>query len=202
MTFSSQLIKLHACAEAFLWAKGKTLKRAWVTCPRGDWMLWLAVKTGIDPKLRVLAACDCARTALKYVKQGELRPLAAIETAERWASGDPAVTLAMVEDAAWAAWAVADAAARAARAAWAAADAGGAAEAAFAAGAAADAAAGAAADAAWADWAVADAAARAARAAADAAGATARTKSLKSCAELVRGRITASMVSAALKKAK
>ena len=36
----------------------------------------------------VLCACACARTALRHVPAGDLRPLRAIETAERWARGE------------------------------------------------------------------------------------------------------------------
>jgi hypothetical protein len=36
----------------------------------------------------VRAACDCARTALRYVPGGEDRPRLAIETAEAWCRGE------------------------------------------------------------------------------------------------------------------
>jgi hypothetical protein len=39
----------------------------------------------------VLAACDCAETALRYVPEGEHRPRLAIETARRWARGEATV---------------------------------------------------------------------------------------------------------------
>jgi hypothetical protein len=41
----------------------------------------VAHKPGVDRSLVVLAACDCARTALRYVPPGEDRPLLAIEAA-------------------------------------------------------------------------------------------------------------------------
>jgi hypothetical protein len=95
-------------------------------CERGDWLLWLAGKIGIDRKVLVLAACDCAERALKYVEKGEDRPRVAIATARKWANGDEGITIEDVRDAADAADAAADAAdanaaAYAARAAYAAA---------------------------------------------------------------------------------
>jgi hypothetical protein len=168
-TWIDKLEKVGACREALKWAKDyDSLEDAWQKCGRGDWMLWLAGKLSGNPdsksrKKVVLAACQCARLALKYVKPGELRPLKAIETAEAWANGNPEVSLQDVRKAA----AAADYAAAAAAADYAAA------AAAYAAAAAA---------AAYADAAY---AAAAYAAAADAAYA-ARIKTLKECADIVR----------------
>jgi hypothetical protein len=40
-SFRSKLIALGACEEALAWAGRKSLRCAWRTCDRGDWMLWL-----------------------------------------------------------------------------------------------------------------------------------------------------------------
>jgi hypothetical protein len=121
------LTNLGACTKAVKWAGSKTHKQAWNTCKRGDWLLWITSKLGVDRKRIVLAACACAAWAA-------------------WAAGDAAWAAAWAAwaagDAAWAAWAAGDAAG----AAWAAGDAAGAAaraagDAAWAADAAADAAA-------------------------------------------------------------
>ena len=129
--FNQLLIDLDACADARAWAKGKDLKTVWNTCDRGDWLLWLCGKMAgkkgwPTQKQVVLAACDCAETALKYVPEGYNRPKNAIRTARVWARGR--ATLAQVRDArhaatAYAAEAAARAAADAARAAADAADA-------------------------------------------------------------------------------
>ena len=109
------LQSLHACSEAVQWFADQPNRIvAWKTCPRGDWMLWLLGKLSGEPESNtrskvVLCACQCARLSLKHVK-GEGRPLAAIETAERWARGEDGVTLKMVHAAAYAAYAAADAA--------------------------------------------------------------------------------------------
>ena len=113
------LTKLGACPEAVKWAGRKTHKKAWGTCQRGDWLLWIAGKLNVDRKKLVLAACGCARTALKYVPEGEDRPRIAIETAEAWIKGE--ATIEQVRTAAYAAtnaaYAAAYAATNAARAA-------------------------------------------------------------------------------------
>ena len=100
-TFKTILIEFRACGEAKEWVGDKTLEEAWETCERTDWMLWLAAKAEVDRKTVVLAACAVARTALQYVKPGELRPLNAIETAEAWTRGE--TTLEEVRRAAYAA---------------------------------------------------------------------------------------------------
>lgn len=96
---------------------------AWAECPRGDWLLWLAARAGVDRKLVVRAACDCARTALHLVQPSEDRPRLAIEAAEDWCEGAASVEevrdAAAADRAAAAAHAAADAAdGEDARAAW------------------------------------------------------------------------------------
>jgi len=98
-----QLIKLKACSEAVEWVGKRSLAKVWRDCQRADWMLWYLHKTDCDRKLLVKATCACARTALKYVPRGELRPLRAIETAEAWTQGE--ATLDQVKTAASAAYA-------------------------------------------------------------------------------------------------
>ena len=199
-----RLVKMGACEDAVAWVGDRDITAAWAECERADWMLWLAGRVVARP-LVVLAACACARTALRYVLAGEDRPRVAIETAERWARGE--ATIAEVRSAyADAAYAAADACAAAAAyaAAYAATYAAAAAYAATAyaaAYAAADAAAAAAAAvyAAAADAAAAATAAYAATAAAAvyaaaAYAAAARTKSLSHSAGLVRKHITAAMI--------
>ena len=126
IALAKRLASLGACADAVVWVRAQTGTRQaiWNRCRRADWMLWIAAKTcgkHGSPAHRhaVLAACACARTALRFAPQGETRPLAAIELSERWANGDDSVTVEMLAAAGSAAWAAARAAAGAA--AWAAA---------------------------------------------------------------------------------
>ncbi len=186
--FAYQLKNLNACLEAQNWARGKNLAAAWKKCLRGDWLLWLAAKAGIDRRLVVEAACRCAESVVGLVPAGEERPTAAIAAARAWIQGD--ATLEEVRAAAYAAdaaYAAADANANAAYAARAAAYAAVYAADANAANAAYDA------DADAAD--AADAAAAAAHAADDA---DARKEVQRACADLVRQVITAADVAAAL----
>lgn len=94
--WSRALTVLGACSDAMAYAQTKdTYEEAWAACERGDWMLWLAGKLSGDSKSEarkrvVLAACACAKLALKHTKPGENRPRIAIEIAERWARKPPA----------------------------------------------------------------------------------------------------------------
>ena len=127
--FAALLVELKACSEAREWASGKSLAAVWKTCKRGDWLLWLCGKMADKPnwptrKEVVLAACDCAELALKYVPEGEEHPRKCIEATRAWASGNATLdeVRAVRRSAAYAAYA-ADAAAYAAYAAHADADA-------------------------------------------------------------------------------
>ena len=202
------LQKNHACTPSLEWLKSRTLAEAWEQCERGDWLLWLAAKAGVDRRRLVMAACACARLALVHVPPGEERPRVAIETAEAWCRGE--ATIEQVKearrnaaDAADAADAAAYAAAAAAYAAYAASSpayaAAAAAKAAYAAAYAASSPAYAAAAAAKAAYAAAAyAAAAAAYAAYAAADAAADSRALKEAAELVRGLISCAEVEAAI----
>ena len=161
-TWLKPIKRMRACEEAIAWGENyETLEEAWAKCERGDWMLWLCGRLSGEPesdsrKKLVLAACECARLSLPYVREGEERPLKTIETAEQYARGGNNITLTMVRDAAAAAYAAADAASVSAYAA----------------------------DAAYAAYAAADAAYAAAYA--YAAAAAARTTALEQCADIVR----------------
>jgi hypothetical protein len=129
ISWQDQLTRLNACEDAVEFARGyATFSEAWQACDRGDWMLWWIAKTvaadrdSLDRKRLVLVACRCARLALQYIDEGEMRHLRAIETAEAWATGSATVTLedvraAAAQAAATAAYAATQAAATAAYAA-------------------------------------------------------------------------------------
>ena len=76
--------------------EGKELQQMWTTTDRGDWLLWFCMhmtgQSGWPTHQQVvLASCQCARLALKYVTPSERRPLKAIETTEAWARGEATV---------------------------------------------------------------------------------------------------------------
>jgi hypothetical protein len=77
-SFRSKLFALGACDDADDWVGNKSLRCAWRTCSRGDWMIWLAAKAGVDRKALALVACGCARLSLVHVPSGEDRPRIAI----------------------------------------------------------------------------------------------------------------------------
>lgn len=109
MNYIKELRKLGACKDALEWCKSyPTPQAAWDACERGNWMLFLLGRLAGGPRSKsrkklVLAACKCARLALRFVEQGETRPRRAIVIAERWAKGR--ATLAEVMEASKAAFA-------------------------------------------------------------------------------------------------
>jgi len=82
----------HACAEAMRWLKEQDdAEQAWMTCERSNWMIWYVARRGVDRKVLVRIACDCARTVLRFVPEGENRPRLCIETTERWIVGEATI---------------------------------------------------------------------------------------------------------------
>jgi hypothetical protein len=47
--------------EAIKWAGHKTTQDAWETCHRGDWMLWIASRLGVDERKLYLCNAEIAR---------------------------------------------------------------------------------------------------------------------------------------------
>ena len=84
----AELKRRGACSDARAWlATQPDVVTAWAACERPAWMLWIAVRRGVDRRTIVRIACVCARTSLRFVPAGEDRPLRAIEAAEAWADG-------------------------------------------------------------------------------------------------------------------
>jgi hypothetical protein len=90
------LTSRDACQPAMDWLGDRDSGQMWAECERPDWLLWWAGNTVPRQEL-VLAACDCAETALRFVPQAENRPRLAIDTARRWARGE--ATVEELEDA-------------------------------------------------------------------------------------------------------
>jgi hypothetical protein len=93
------LISRDACRAAMDWLGERDSAQMWAECERPDWLLWWAAHAVPRQEL-VLAACDCAETALRYVPEGEHRPRLAIETARRWVRGEATVDEVRAADAA------------------------------------------------------------------------------------------------------
>jgi hypothetical protein len=124
---------LSPCADAYKFAvKCKTVRKAWDTCPRADWLLWLLARVQpLSRKQAVTFACQCAMQVLPVFEKrfpDDNRPRLAIKAAQAFLvdPSDKNKQAAAAEAAAWAAaasaeaWAEAAAAAAAEPAAWAA----------------------------------------------------------------------------------
>jgi hypothetical protein len=64
------LIKLNACKEAIEWAGDRTIEQIVKDCYRGDWLLWLAKKIGIELQPLTLAKGHCANT-VRHLMENE-----------------------------------------------------------------------------------------------------------------------------------
>ena len=113
------LTSLNACEESLEWIEDRNADQMWADCPRGDWMLWLMQKCGLNKRKLTLAKGKCAET-VKHLMKDE-RSINAVEVAIRY--GYSEATEEELTDAAAAVYAAAAAAAAAADAAVYAADA-------------------------------------------------------------------------------
>lgn len=81
-----KLIALSACNAGLIWAGDKSLYEIWVTCERGDWMLWLLRKLKCD--LRLLAACKAACAEFARPHMNDARSIAALDAAHAFGRGE------------------------------------------------------------------------------------------------------------------
>ncbi len=125
-TFKQYLESLKACDNAIEWAGDKPIEQVVAECHRGDWLLWLAKKCGVELQPLTLAKAHCANT-VRHLMTDE-RSVKAVDVAiafgegratrdELDAAADAAADAACY--AAYAAYAAADAAANAYSAAYA-----------------------------------------------------------------------------------
>lgn len=79
-----------ACREArdFVKEAGNDPEKAWMTSPRGDWLLWLAGDLKIPAALLGRAAAACARRALAALPSGAPSPAGILDAVERGAAGE------------------------------------------------------------------------------------------------------------------
>lgn len=91
MTFRDELARLAYLTDhvdLLDWVGDRDLPTLWREHDDGFWLLWTAFLIGVDRRLVVEAACDCAETALVHVPAGEDRPRLCIETARAWCRGE------------------------------------------------------------------------------------------------------------------
>jgi len=66
---TTKLEKLNACYDTRVYVNTqKTVTAAWQNCERGDWMLWLAKKLGVDDKKLTMAKAMCAKQVEHLMK--------------------------------------------------------------------------------------------------------------------------------------
>ncbi len=63
-------------------------RRLWTECPRGDWLLGIASRLGVDHRMLVTAAIACAKTALEPSDPDTRAARELLDVAQRWTQGD------------------------------------------------------------------------------------------------------------------
>ncbi len=105
-TFKEYLHSVDACAAAIEWAGDKPIEQVVTECHRGDWLLWLAKKCGVELQPLTLAKGHCANT-VRHLMSDE-RSVKAVDVAI--AFGEGRATRDELDAATAAAYAAADAA--------------------------------------------------------------------------------------------
>ena len=86
MSLRKNLLKINACGEGMEWLADQTAEDAWATCQRGDWMLWVGSRCGVDLQTITLTKVKCARL-VQHLMQDQ-RSLDALDVAEQFALGN------------------------------------------------------------------------------------------------------------------
>ena len=83
----TEIEKYHACRAAVEYRKQfDTFEQAWNACERGDWMLWIASKAGVDKRTLTLAKGLCAETVIHLMK--DKRSVKAVQTTITYGKGE------------------------------------------------------------------------------------------------------------------
>lgn len=84
-TFKEYLKSIDACQSAVEWAGDKLIEQVLAECHRGDWLLWLAKKCGVELQPLTLAKGHCANT-VRHLMTDE-RSLRAVDVAIAFGEG-------------------------------------------------------------------------------------------------------------------
>ena len=84
-TFKEYLHSVDACKPAIDWAGDKPVEQVVAECHRGDWLLWLAKKCGVELQPLTLAKGHCANT-VRHLMSDE-RSLIAVDVAIAFGEG-------------------------------------------------------------------------------------------------------------------
>lgn len=93
MILLSEIIEpFRPCRDAIEWASQQDqhdLRKAWSTCPRGDWMLWIAARLRVQREVITLAGVKCARAVIHRTHQDHrIVCETALGVAEKYALGE------------------------------------------------------------------------------------------------------------------
>lgn len=81
-----EIERFNPCNDGLLFRKQfATFEEAWIKCPRGDWMLWLATYLHIDMRQLTLAKGYCANTVLHLMNDKASK--AAVRLAIKYGKG-------------------------------------------------------------------------------------------------------------------
>jgi regulator of protease activity HflC (stomatin/prohibitin superfamily) len=82
-----EIDKYDPCLEAIIFrSRYQTFEDAWNNCERGDWMLWIAQRVGVDVRTLTLSKALCAKTVIHLMK--DHRSIDAVNVAERFGRGE------------------------------------------------------------------------------------------------------------------
>ena len=84
-TFKQYLESLNACDNAIEWAGDKPIEQVVAECHRGDWLLWLANRCGVELQPLTLAKAHCANT-VRHLMTDE-RSVKAVDVAIAFGEG-------------------------------------------------------------------------------------------------------------------
>ena len=84
-TLKDYLKSIGACESAVEWAGDKTIEQVVAECHRGDWLLWLVQKCGVELQPPTLAKGCCANT-VRHLMTDE-RSLKAVDIAIAFGEG-------------------------------------------------------------------------------------------------------------------
>jgi hypothetical protein len=83
---NEKISRFYPCKDAMDWfLTQKNYKEAWKNCPRGDWMLWIAQKLGVNDRKLTLAKGKCAETVIHLMK--DQRSIDAVRAAIDYGNG-------------------------------------------------------------------------------------------------------------------
>ena len=82
-----EIDKYDPCLDAIKFrSRYQTFEDAWNNCERGDWMLWIAQRVGVDVRTLTLSKALCAKTVIHLMK--DHRSVDAVNVAERFGRGE------------------------------------------------------------------------------------------------------------------